>query len=107
MSSNIEEIKATLKKYGQEHLLNHYDTLNEAHQKKLLEEIEEIDFPLIDSLYKGTKKEEEKTKETITPIDFLDKYKLNDDYKRYEKIGQKAIKNAELGVVTMAAGQGR
>ena len=33
MSSNIEEIKATLKKYGQEHLLNHYDTLDEAHQK--------------------------------------------------------------------------
>lgn len=106
MSSNIEEIKATLKKYGQEHLLNHYDTLNEAHQKKLLEEIEEIDFALIDSLYKGTKKEEEKTKETITPIDFLDKYKLNDDYKRYEKIGQKAIKNGELAVVTMAGGQG-
>ena len=50
MSSNIEEIKATLKKYGQEHLLNHYDTLDEAHQKKLLEEIEEIDFALIDSL---------------------------------------------------------
>ena len=106
MDSRLGEIKAILKKYGQEHLLNHYEKMDETHQKKLLDEIENIDFELINSLYDNTKKEEKNTKEEITPIDFLDKYKLNDDYKRYEKIGQKAIKEGQLAVVTMAGGQG-
>ena len=106
MSSNLGEIKAILKKYGQDHLLNHYESLDEAHKQKLLNEIKNIDFELINSLYNNTKNEKKNKKEEITPIDFLDKYKLNDDYKRYEKIGQKAIKEGQLAVVTMAGGQG-
>lgn len=106
MSSNLGEIKAILKKYGQDHLLNHYESLDEAHKQKLLNEIKNIDFELINSLYNNTKNEKKNKKEEITPIDFLDKYKLNDDYKRYEKVGQKAIKEGQLAVVTMAGGQG-
>ena len=37
MEHNIEEIKHTLKKYNQEHLLNFYDKLDEQKQNKLLE----------------------------------------------------------------------
>ena len=44
MSKKIEEIKDILKKYGQEHLLNHYDELDEKHKKQLIEQIESIDF---------------------------------------------------------------
>ena len=44
MSSNLEEIKAILKKYGQDHLLNHYESLDEAHKQKLLNEIKNIDL---------------------------------------------------------------
>ena len=47
MEHNIEEIKYTLKKYGQEHLLNFYDNLDERKQNKLLDQIENIDFELI------------------------------------------------------------
>lgn len=106
MSANLEEVKAILKKYGQEHLLNHYETLGESHKQKLLEEIMNIDFELVNSLYKNANQEEKNTKDEITPIEFLDKYKLNDDYKKYEKIGQKSIQNGELAIVTMAGGQG-
>ena len=106
MDKKAEEAKAYLKKYGQEHLLNHYDSLDEKHKKELLEQINEINFELINSLYKNTDKEPKKQEDEITPIDYLDKYKLNDKYKYYENIGKKAIKEGKLAAVTMAGGQG-
>ena len=106
MDAKIEEVKAILKKYGQEHLLNHFDKLDEDHQKKLLDQISKIDFELVNSLYNNTKKQEKHEKDVITPIDYLDKYKLYDDYKYYENIGKKAIKEGKLAAVTMAGGQG-
>lgn len=106
MDSELEEIKATLKKYNQEHLLNHYNGLDENHKKELINQIKNIDFALIDSLYKNTKKEENHNEDTIEPIEYLDKYKLNDKYKYYENIGKRAIKEGKLAAVTMAGGQG-
>ena len=44
MDKDLDEIKWTLKKYGQEHLLNGYDKLDEKKQKELLKQINEIDF---------------------------------------------------------------
>lgn len=106
MNNNIEEIKRTLKKYGQEHLLNFYDELDENKQRQLLEQIENIDFELINSLYNKTKANNKKEDAKIEPINFIDKYKLNSDYKYFESIGEKAIREGKLAVVTMAGGQG-
>ena len=106
MEHNIEEIKRTLKKYGQEHLLNFYETLDERKQDQLLKQIENIDFELINSLYNKTKDGNKNDDADIEPIDFIDKYKLNGDYKYYEEIGEKSIKAGKLAVVTMAGGQG-
>ena len=106
MEKNLGEIKAILKKYGQEHLLNHYDKLDKKHQQELLEQIEKINFELINSLYENADKEDKKQQDEITPIDYLDKYKLYDQYKYYENIGKKAIKEGKLAAVTMAGGQG-
>ena len=106
MEHNIEEIRHTLKKYNQEHLLNFYDNMEETKQNKLLEQIENIDFELIKSLYDKTKDGIKNEDAEIEPIDFMDKYKLNEDYKYYEQIGEKAIRAGKLAVVTMAGGQG-
>ena len=75
MDKKAEEAKAILKKYGQEHLLNHYDKLDEKHKRELLDQINNINFELINSLYKNTKKELKKQEDEITPIEYLDKYK--------------------------------
>ena len=106
MKCDIEAVKPKLRKYGQEHLLKFYDNLDENKKEKLLEQIENIDFELINSLYDSTKGNAKKDNAKIEPIDFIDKYKLNDKYKYYEEIGKKAIKAGELAVVTMAGGQG-
>ncbi len=106
MDEKVEELQNVLKKYGQEHLLNHYQTLDEIHKKELLNQIESINFELINSLYDHTKKKEKNANDEITPIEYLDKYKLNDEYKYYENIGKKVIKEGKLAAVTMAGGQG-
>ena len=106
MDEKLEECKSKLKKYGQEHVLNHYPILDEIHKNELLDQINNIDFELINHLYQNTRKEEKQKEDKITPIEYLDKYKLYDDYKYYENIGKKAIKEGKLVAVTMAGGQG-
>ena len=106
MDENLENIKRTLKKYSQEHLLNGYENLDEVRQRQLLGQIETTDFELINSLYNNTRKELEKSDDTITPIEFLDKDKLNGLYRNYQEIGEKAIREGKLAAITMAGGQG-
>ena len=106
MDIKVEEVRANIKKYGQEHILNHYETLDDMHKKELLKEIENIDFELMNHLYQTTRKEIKHEQDEITPMEYLDKYKLNDMYKYYENIGKKAIKEGKLAAVTMAGGQG-
>ena len=72
MEHNIEEIKRKLKKYGQEHLLNFYNTLDERKKEELLEQIERIDFDLINSLYRKTKNVTVEDDATVEPIEFID-----------------------------------
>ena len=106
MDTELEEVKDILKKYGQEHLLNHYNDLDEKKKEILLEQINHIDFELVSKLYDSTKEQKINTNDKIAPINYLDKYKLNDQYKYYESIGKKAIKEGKLAAVTMAGGQG-
>lgn len=107
MEERLDSIKQILKKYKQEHLLLRFDMLDEKKQKELLNQIENINFELINSLYQNTKKDvKHEQAAKIEPIEYLDKYKLNDQYKYYEEIGEKAIKEGKLAVVTMAGGQG-
>ena len=68
MEENLENIRKTLKKYSQEHLLNEYEKLDVAKQKKLLDQIEHIDFELINSLYNNTKKQVDVEENKISPI---------------------------------------
>ena len=106
MEHDIEEIRHKLKKYGQEHLLNFYDSLDNKKKEKLIEQIERIDFELINSLYDKTKDSIKHEECNIEPIHFIDKYNLKSEYKYYEDIGKKAIKEGKLAAVTMAGGQG-
>ena len=106
MEERLEEIKSILRKYEQEHVLNNYDKLDDRKKEELIKQIENIDFELENSLYRLTKKEIKNEESKIEPIDYLDKYKLNEKYKYYENIGIKAIKEGKLAAVTMAGGQG-
>jgi putative uridylyltransferase len=103
MGDRLEEIKKKLEKYGQEHLLMFYDKMNADEQKELLNKIENIDFKLMDNLYKNAKKTADFKKEVIEPVEYVEKSKLTSaERKMYEQKGIEAIKKGKYAVVTMA-----
>ena len=106
-ADSFEEVERKVRRYNQQHLLDYYNNLPEGDLKdKFKEQLEKIDFELIDSLYKTTtlKKKEENVK--IEPINYWDKERLGGKYDFYEMIGKEAIKDGKLAAVTMAGGQG-
>lgn len=99
-------VKEKLQRYHQEQLLAGYDNLSKENKNKLLDEILQLNFEQIQSLYEKVVKEEKKIKDEITSISYIEKEKLSKEEKeKYEKIGQDIIKNGEYAVVTMAGGQ--
>lgn len=107
MGDRLDDIKKKLKKYNQEHLLLFYDKMDADEKEKLLSQIENIDFDLMDELYESTKQPLDLKNVTIEPIEHTDKSKLTvSEREAYEAKGIEAIKEGKLAVVTMAGGQG-
>lgn len=104
---NFEEAKNLLEKYGQTHILKSYERLNEEGKEKLLEQVARIDFDKMSTLYENSKKTPEISNSVIEPIEYKDSAKLSEEIKNeYIKLGEEAIRNGKLAVVTMAGGQG-
>lgn len=107
MNEELKKVKEKLKKYHQEHLLMKYDEKTEDEKRELLNQIENIDFDLMNELYEQATKPVDLKKDLIEPIEHVDKSKLTAAEKEmYEKKGIEAIKYNKLAVVTMAGGQG-
>lgn len=104
---NLEDAKVLLEKYNQEHLWKSYERLNDADREKLLEQISRIDFEKMKTLYALSQTKVEIKDALIEPMTYQDSAKLSEDEKQeFIKIGEEAIKNNKLAVVTMAGGQG-
>lgn len=96
-----------LEKYNQKHVLKNFEKLEEKKKEKLLEQILSIDFEQIQQLYESTKKQINFVNEKIEPIEYVDKTVLSSDIlDKYNKLGEKEIKDGKYAVVTMAGGQG-
>ena len=108
MNEKLEQVKEIVEKHGQEQLLETYSRLSDEDIKQeLLDDILTIDFKQVEKLYESSKEKPSFTNYTIEPINYVDKSKLTEDeYKEYEEIGTKIIKDGKLAVVTMAGGQG-
>ena len=107
MEEKLKEIKQILAENAQEHLLTFYDELNDENKELLLNQIQNIDFKLMNKLYQSTKKPVDLGNTHIEPIPYIDKSKLSkEDLDLYNSKGIEAIKSGKLAVVTMAGGQG-
>ena len=93
-------------KYGQDHLLQYYDRLDEVKKEELLNEIVNIDYEMMNALYSNIGKKEESSKK-IEPIEYIYKYDISEnDFENYKKLGEEDLKEGKLAVLTMAGGQG-
>ncbi len=107
MDEKLEKAQMLVKKYNQEHLLKFYNEKNAQDKEKLLDQILNIDFELMEKLYKSAKKPITFENIDIEPIEYVDKSKLTaTETKYYEEKGIDAIKSNKFAVVTMAGGQG-
>lgn len=104
---DLKKIRKILKDKKQEHLLQKYDDLDEKGKELLLKQIENIDFKLINKLYKEAIEEIDFQDIEIEPVPFFDRMKLTDkEQESYIALGTDIIKEGKLAIVTMAGGQG-
>ena len=107
MDDKLNIVKNILKKYNQEHLLRFYTELTEVQRIDLLNQILMIDFDEILYLYEKSKLEAEISTEEIEPLKYVDKLTLSEsDINKFYTIGTHAIRNGNVGVITLAGGQG-
>lgn len=97
-----------IQSYNQAHLLKYYDELDNHQKNTLLNQIQNIDFELIQSLYNSTKnKDKAELDYTLAPISPLVKNQLQDsDIKKLDNLGNNAISKGEVAVLLIAGGQG-
>lgn len=96
-----------LNKYHQEHILELMSKLKDIQKQEIIDQILKIDFDKISELYENTKKVNKIDQNQITPINYIDKEKIDKkEKKELQKLGEQLIKNDQYAVVTMAGGQG-
>lgn len=100
MEEKIDKLKEFLKSQKQEEILEY--PIKEDVKNKILT----INFEQLNKLYNNAIKKEEIIEAKVEPISYVDKDSLTmQDKEKYEKIGEKIIKEGKYAVVTMAGGQ--
>lgn len=100
---NYQEALTKLQKWDQTHLLKYYDELQEVQQKALLQQIEETDFSVVESL---DHQKEVHDKGVITPITSMELSEIEQQKSHFESVGMEALKNRKVGAVLLAGGMG-
>ena len=96
-----------LKTYGQEHLIDAYEHLDEKKKETFSNQINSIDFEKMKKLFEQTKDEHSTGNDIIEPIKYCTAEKLPEDIKqKYIKIGEQVIRDNKYAVVMVAGGQG-
>jgi UDP-N-acetylglucosamine/UDP-N-acetylgalactosamine diphosphorylase len=117
MTPNKQQLAAKLKPLGQEHLLRFWDELSEPSRQKLAAQIANIDFRLVDSLYRG-KVDQPNWADLARRAEPPNAVRLNDRLNAdaatplgsspnvARQRGVEALRAGQIGVLLTAGGQG-
>ena len=100
---NRDELALLLREHSQEHLLAYYDKLSQEDKDILTDQIEKINWKLIDSIHKRNQRQKSGLYE---PLDGMSIGQIEANKKRYFDIGIKAIRAGKVAAVLLAGGQG-
>ena len=107
MDNKLHIAKEILNKYNQEHVLRFYSDLTEEQKNSLLNQILNINFDELYTLFEQSKKNVFISSEEIEPLSYLDKENLFlFQENNFKKIGYDLISTGKVGVITLAGGQG-
>ena len=101
---NRDDAFRVLSQYGQEHILKHYDELDEAGKQELLGQIEIIDFSVLDNL--DAEKNSNSARGTFEPLGAVTIDDIASNSDEYISAGVEAIKAGKAAAVLLAGGQG-
>jgi len=97
---NVKEI---IEKYDQPQLLRFEGELSDAEKEKLYDQIESLDFSVLEELKKGA---EELKRGEITPLRAMELSEIAERKEELEAAGIDAIKAGKVGAVLLAGGMG-
>ena len=99
----LEQAKAKLAEYGQEHVLKYYEELSETEKKALLEQIEATDMSILEAC---KHKDDLARKGEITPLAAMELAEIEANREVFVKGGIEAIRAGKVGAVLLAGGMG-
>ncbi|MBR5785184.1 MAG: UTP--glucose-1-phosphate uridylyltransferase [Clostridia bacterium] len=104
----LPELLNKAKTFGQEKLFNFYEELTDEQKKILLTDVQNIDFNLMQDLFKKLTNTKEETAETeIAPIPCTDATSMcEEERKRLYDKGLQVLGEGKMAALTMAGGQG-
>lgn len=100
---NYQEAQELVAKYDQKQLLRFYDELNDVEKQSLLDQIEKIDWSLLDLI---GQKNEEISRGVLEPLEAVTIADIEKEHDAYYERGIEAIRNCKVGAVLLAGGQG-
>ena len=101
---NRDQAARILKDYGQEHILNYFDELNDNEKQELLSQIEIIDFSVLDNL--DAEKNSNTVRGKFEPLGAVTIEDIASNSDEYVSAGVEAIKKGKAAAVLLAGGQG-
>ena len=90
-------------KANQAHIFSFYHKLDKDKQDHLIRQVRNIDYNLVDQLYKSTKQEVVLDFSQMQPPEVIDNKLEN---KNIDSLGLKAIQEGKIAFFTVAGGQG-
>ena len=100
---NYDQAHEKLQQHTQTHLLKYYDTLTPAEQEKLLTQIAEIDFSVLESIENQAIIEQ---KGVISPLKAMEMGEIDKRRAAFSSLGLEAIRAGKVGAVLLAGGMG-
>ena len=101
----MNELRARLQQYGQEHLLEGWDQLGEAEQRRFAEELQTLDFDQLSELYakRNDTHAALPSRNRIAPIPVKPAGSLRETDRLF---GEEALRHGLVAVLLVAGGQG-
>ncbi len=99
----LEQAKAKVKEYGQEHVLKYYDELNAQEQATLLAQIEATDMSILSM---SQNPDATPKKGVISPLAAMELTEIEANRESFTATGIQAIREGKIGAVLLAGGMG-
>lgn len=101
---NYNQALEVVRNYNQEHLLKYYDELDAQGQEKLLKQIENLNWSLLNLL--EDRKSTEDSRGYLEPLGALEVDEIEANKAHFEEVGIDALKAGKVGAILLAGGQG-